>query len=70
MTVKETCSCGPSATAAGTRQAVLDAEERWALRCPGCGGLERTFPFDGGVLILAPRGPQLPRKGERHRVPA
>ena len=65
--MKEICSCGPSATAA-PRQAVLDAEERWALRCTGCGRLERALPFEGGVLILAPRGPE--RKGERHRVPA
>ncbi len=70
--MKEMCSCGPSAVAAaaGTRQAVLDAEERWALRCPGCGRLERALPFEGGVLILATPGPGSAGKGEKTRVPA
>ena len=71
--MKEICSCGPSATvvaAVGTRQAVLDAEERWALRCPGCGRLDRAFPFEGGVLILSGEGTGRGRGGGERRIPA
>ncbi len=50
--MKESCFCGRFGEVED-REPVLDAKGRWALRCPGCGHLDRLvwLPEEAGFLL-------------------